>query len=125
MAVLILACLIGACVAISEHRKLLRYQLLRRSAKSLISVELRRQTYLDVTGSAEFPQPREKRVMAWRLGGVPFWHQSSSIGLPSELDARINHVAAHEFDDDFESCFRVAGNFEKATFLQPLNAFRY
>jgi hypothetical protein len=124
MAVLILACLIGACVAISEHRKLLRYQLLRRSPKSLISVELRRQTYLDVTGSAEFPQPREERVMAWRLGGMPVWSQSASIGLPPELDARINRVGAHEFDIDFGPSFRADGKFEKLSVLHPLNAFK-
>ena len=103
--------------ALAEHVKLSRYQLMHESTKHMIAVEVRRRTYLDRTGFAEFPMPREERVMVWRFGGLPLWIHSTSIGLPAEMDARIQHVKAHEFDEHFSAEFRADGQLDKATLL--------
>ncbi len=73
-----------------------------------ITVELRRHAHLARFGhdSLEFPQPREFRVITMRLGGIPLWYQEAAASLPLQADARIDSVAAAEFDHLFDSHFR-------------------
>lgn len=73
-----------------------------------ITVELRRHAQLArlAHDSLEYPQPREFRVVAMRLGGIPVWSQEAAVSLPAQADARIDSVAAAEFDHLFVSHFR-------------------
>lgn len=73
-----------------------------------ITVELRRHARLArlAHDSLEYPQPREFRVVTMRLGGIPVWSQESTVSLPAQADARIDSVAAAEFDHLFDSHFR-------------------
>jgi len=93
--------------ALVEHHRLLRYELVSHYRQGPLRCELRRRTYLAATMPGEFPHPLEERVIAWQLWGLPLWTARSIIGLPSELDTRIDHVAAAEFDRHFAARFRL------------------
>ena len=83
-------------------------QRLWRSAFGPFSVELRRRAHLTKAheDSLAFPQPRECRTLTMRCVGVPVWSCHSVVGLPAELDARIDSVSAGEFDHLFSPRFR-------------------
>ncbi|HEY8976942.1 MAG TPA: hypothetical protein VIN75_22190 [Burkholderiaceae bacterium] len=74
------------------------------------TVELRRHAGLARLGgdSCEYPQPREFRVMALRIGGIPLWSQQAIISLPTDADSRIGEVPASEFDHLFDRHFRMS-----------------
>ena len=50
----------------------------------------------------------ERDEPALRLGGIPVFCREESIGLPKELDARLDQVAAKDFDTHFSDAFRIA-----------------
>lgn len=83
-------------------------QRLWRLAYGPFSVELRRRAMLTKAhdDSLAFPQPRERRTLMMRLAGVPVWSFHSMVGLPPEVDARIDSVSAGEFDHLFSARFR-------------------
>lgn len=97
-------------LALREGRALKRHKLVEvrhRLPGGLLKQELRRRTYMDTTIPDSFPQPREERVVAWRLLHVPFFHQSSIVALPASTDTRIDAIEAHEFDAHFSASFRL------------------
>ena len=73
-----------------------------------LTIELRRHAGLAKLerDSLEYPQPREFRVITMRLGAVPLWSQQANVSLPMEADARIDAIAAGEFDGLFDAHFR-------------------
>ena len=75
-----------------------------------VTVELRRHAHLARLGgdSQEFPQPREFRLLALRVAGVPLWSQQAIVSLPAEAEAWIADVPAREFDHLFDSHFRLS-----------------
>ena len=74
-----------------------------------VTVELRRHAELARLGDDqhEFPQPREFRVVAMRVGGIPVWSQRAVAGLPLATDERIGHIPATEFDALFDRHFQI------------------
>jgi hypothetical protein len=60
--------------------------------------------------SLEYPQPREFRVLSMRIGGIPVWSQQCIVGLPADVDSRIDQVTAGEFDHLFAGQFRRTGS---------------
>lgn len=84
------------------------WQLLWRFRSGPITVELHRHACLArlAHDSLEYPQPREFRVVTLRVGGIPAWSQQATVSLPTQADARIDSVAAAEFDHLFHSHFR-------------------
>ncbi len=74
------------------------------------TVELRRHAEITRLGadSLEFPQPREFRVLSLRLAGIPIWSQVAIVSLPAASDERIDHIPATEFDQLFDSHFRLS-----------------
>lgn len=63
--------------------------------------ELWRQTYLSAPMPDTFPQPRERRLVVWRLAGLPLWTTQAVIALPLHMDAQIDHIDATTFDHHF------------------------
>jgi len=74
------------------------------------TVELRRHAGLARLGvdSLEFPQPREFRIVALRIGGIPVWSQQAIVSLPTDADARIGAIPPGEFDHLFGRHFRMS-----------------
>ncbi len=56
--------------------------------------------------SAEFPQPRETRLLSMRLAGIPLWSQREIISLPAQSDSRLSEITADEFDHLFTGEFQ-------------------
>jgi hypothetical protein len=56
----------------------------------------------------DFPQPREFRMLVLRLVGIPIFSRQEVIGLPTELDARLDQVSVTDFDAHFSDSFRIA-----------------
>lgn len=81
-----------------------------RFATGPFTVELRRHAEMTRLGSdsLEFPQPREFRVLSLRLAGIPLWSQVAIVSLPAASDERIDHIPAAEFDQLFDSHFRLS-----------------
>lgn len=81
-----------------------------RFASGPFTVELRRHAEITRLGSdsCEFPQPREFRVLSLRLAGIPVWSQVAIVSLPAASDERIDHIPATEFDQQFDSQFRLS-----------------
>ncbi len=81
-----------------------------RFASGPFTVELRRHADITRLGSdsQEFPQPREFRVLSLRLAGIPLWSQVAIVSLPAASDERIDHIPATEFDQLFDSHFRLS-----------------
>lgn len=96
-----------ASVAWSRHCESSRLQLLRISRRNGCTLELRRRALLQAASPGEFPQPREERVVMWRLAGVPVHVQRSVVGLPLQTDARIDSLTADEYDGRFSPWFRL------------------
>jgi len=78
----------------------------------LFTVELRRDAHLARLGrdSLEFPQPREFRVLATCVAGLPVWSQQSIVSLPAEAEGCIDDVAAADFDHLFDDPFRLGSS---------------
>jgi len=76
----------------------------------LVTVDLRRDAHLARLGSdsLEFPQPREFRVLATCVAGMPVWSQQSIVSLPAEVEGWIDGVAAADFDHLFDDPFRLS-----------------
>jgi hypothetical protein len=108
LTLLLLALLVVGARTIHWRHRFFGWESLWRFRSGPITVELRRHAQLARLGhdSLEYPQPREFRVIAMRLGGVPLWSQEATVSLPTQADARIDSVAAAEFDHLFEAHFR-------------------
>lgn len=105
---LLLASLAAAARTAHWHHRFHGWESLWRFRSGPVTVELLRHPRLARLGhdSLEYPQPREFRVIAMRLGGIPLWSQEATVSLPAQADARIDAIAASEFDHLFESHFR-------------------
>jgi hypothetical protein len=78
--------------------------------QGLVTVELRRDAHLARMGSdsMEFPQPREFRILATRVAGIPVWSQQEIVGLPAEVEGWIADIPAAEFDHLFDARFQLS-----------------
>jgi len=83
-------------------------QCLWQFGAGLLSVDLRRRALLARVehDSQDFPQPRELRVLTFRVAGIPFWFERCMEALPLSVDARIDSVCAEEFDHLFGRRFQ-------------------
>ncbi|MET0383842.1 MAG: hypothetical protein ABW032_10525 [Burkholderiaceae bacterium] len=90
-------------------RRLAGWERLWRFTSGPLTIELHRHAGMSRFGSdlIEFPQPREYRTMSMRVAGIPIWSQHAIISLPAESDARIEKIAAGEFDQLFTRQFRM------------------
>ena len=95
--------------ALYVRHMLRRWQALWRCTTGPITVELRRHCMLTKFGndSLEFPHPLEFRLLSMRVAGIPVWSAQSVVSLPFDADARIDRVAADEFDHLFAARFRA------------------
>ena len=59
---------------------------------------------------SEFPTPREERIRVLRLLGIVLWHSEMSVGLPNSACECIEKITPEEFDRQFPSWLRLAGN---------------
>lgn len=89
------------------HHHLGHYRLLRTRRQRWLSAELRCRDYLIAPHPDVFPEPREERLVVWRLFGCVVYLQRSSVALPSQCDARIGSIGACDFDARFENSFRL------------------
>jgi hypothetical protein len=69
--------------------------------------ELLQRTYLEASSADEFPQPREMRAIAIRLGGCALGFRLAGVNLPLQCDARIDAIDPTEFDHHFRGDFRL------------------
>ena len=90
-----------------RHRQLSRHALVRRQQRHGITIELRRHCHLERCVPDAFPQPREERLLTWRVLGLPVHTQRFSVGLPLGSDSRLGHIGADEFDRCFPPHYRV------------------
>ena len=93
---------------IQARRVLRSCDRVRRTRDGLFTCELWRRTYLAAPTPGDFPQPREERVLAWSLAGLPLWQRRRVIALPLNMDAQISDIPAETFDQHFSSHFRLA-----------------
>ncbi len=90
--------------------KLADGSMVESSTCGAVKLELRRRVavFKPEGDSQAFPQPREVRMLVLRLGGIPVFCREESIGLPKEMDARLDQVSAKDFDAHFSDAFRIA-----------------
>lgn len=107
----LLALLVLAARAFQVRHRLAAWQSLWHFRHGPITVELRRHAHLARldADSLDYPLPREFRVLSLRVGGIPVWSQQAIVGLPAQVEARIDSVPAGEFDHLFERQFRLGG----------------
>ena len=107
MITLLLLALAGRCWLL--HVVAARHTRLRRSGPGLWSVELRRRACVCSMPRdlQDYPQPREFRILVWRLAGCPLWWRGSVVGLPLHCDATVDTLEAHRFDHLFSGPFRL------------------
>ena len=91
------------------HRQLGRYELMQQSGSVWKGSELRRHALVSRSDDdlQEFPQPREIRLRALRVLGLPLWVQRCTVSLPTHVDARIDELRGDEFDHLFSARFRI------------------
>lgn len=89
------------------HLHLGRYRLLRSRRQRGLSAELRCRDFLIAPHHDAFPEPREERLVVWRVLGCVVYLQRRSVALPSQCDARIGSIAAGDFDARFDHGFRL------------------
>lgn len=104
----VLALLALAARALHVRLALAGWERLWRFTSGPVTVELRRHAAMARLGhdSLAYPQPREFRTLSMRIAGIPVWSQQSIVGLPAEVDSRIDAVTAAEFDHLFAGEFR-------------------
>jgi hypothetical protein len=73
------------------------------------TVELRRRACICTLPNdlQPYPQPREFRILVWRLAGMPVWCRGCFISLPVHCDATVNQLDAQQFDHLFSGPFRL------------------
>lgn len=74
------------------------------------TVELRRRACVcSVPNDLQaYPQPREFRILVWRVAGVPLWCRACFVSLPLQCDATVGQLDAQQFDQLFDGPFRLA-----------------
>ena len=102
------------------HAVAARHTRLRRSGPGWWTVELRRRACVCSMPRdlQDFPQPREFRILVWRLAGCPLWWRGSVVSLPLHFDAMIDTLEAQRFDHLFSGPFRL----QPPTLLPPAGA---
>lgn len=90
-----------------QRRTLRHHQMLGHRSIGPLQLELRRRASLQSSPGALFPEPREERVLIWRLLSLTLYRQTLSVGLPAQCDARIDEVGAEESDRLFQARFRI------------------
>lgn len=83
------------------------YRVVRTRRKGWMTAELRYRDFLIAPHREAFPEPREERLVVWRLLGCVIYVRRRSVALPSQCDARINHISERDFDARFENDFRL------------------
>jgi hypothetical protein len=84
-------------------------ELLRRSSRGWLTIELRRRAaVMRMKGDLQdYPCPREVRIRTLRCSGIPIWQDVCSIGLPPQCDACIDQLRAEQFDHMFNRDFQL------------------
>ncbi|WP_027474182.1 hypothetical protein [Curvibacter gracilis] len=90
-----------------RHLHLGRYRTVRSRRVGWLTAELRYRDFLEAPNQEAFPEPREERLVVWRLLGCVVYVRRRSVALPSQCDARINHISERDFDARFENDFRL------------------
>jgi hypothetical protein len=113
--------MMAAAQMLRLQRQLQCSEQLWRSGSGLLSVELRRRARVTRLADdlQEFPQPREFRVLAMRLAGLPLWQRECFVSLPQHFDVRIDQVRAEEFDGAFDASFRLGSPLAAARLIDP------
>ena len=90
-----------------RHLHLGRYRTVRCRRVGWLTAELRYRDFLIAPYQEAFPEPREERLVVWRLLGCVVYVRRRSVALPSQCDARINQISERDFDARFENDFRL------------------
>lgn len=102
--------LIGFIVLLAWQQRRLQlnqYRLVRSRRRGLFRLELHYRDLLETPPGLAFPEPREERLLVWRLFGCVVYVRRRSVALPSQCDARINQISERDFDARFENDFRL------------------
>ncbi len=103
----LLLALAGRTLLLQRHAA--RHAWLRSSGTGWWTVELRRLACVCSMPHdlQPYPQPREFRVLVWRLAGVPLWWRGCFVGLPVHCDATVAELGAQHFDHLFQAAFQL------------------
>lgn len=109
----LMACMVLLALArsIGLWRELTPFERVRASACAGGTFELYRRALVCRAShdTQEFPQPREIRILVFRLAGVvPVFCRREAIGLPLHCDARVHQLRTEDFDAHFSGRFRLA-----------------
>lgn len=89
-------------------RAMLRHhQPLGQRSTGPVHTALLRHASLQSSPGSPFPEPREERVLLWRLLGLTLHSRRCSVALPAQWDARIDSVGAEESDALFRGAYRL------------------
>jgi hypothetical protein len=104
---LLLLALAGRTLVLQRHAA--SHGWLRCSGPGWWTVELRRRACVCSMPNdlQAYPQPREFRILVWRLAGVPLWWRGCFVGLPLHCDATVAQLDAQQFDHLFSGAFRL------------------
>ncbi len=91
------------------QRHAARHSRLRSRGPGWWTVELRRRACICSLPNdlQAYPQPREFRILVWRLAGVPLWWRGCFVSLPLHCDATVGQLDAQQFDQLFEGPYRL------------------
>jgi hypothetical protein len=105
-----LAALVLAVRSVHLRWRLAAWECVWHVRHGLVTVDLRRDAHLARLGSdsQEFPQPREFRVLATCVAGLPMWSRQSIVSLPAEAEGWIAGIGAADFDHLFDEPFRLS-----------------
>lgn len=91
-----------------QHRlDLGRYRTVRRRRVGWLTAELCYRDFLVAPHQEAFPEPREERLVVWRLLGCVVYLRRRSVALPIQCDARIHQISERDFDARFDNDFRL------------------
>ena len=85
---------------------------IRTERQGWLTCEVRRRVGMEKIPDhvSEFPVPREERIRVFRLLGLVLWHREMSVALPNTACECFEKVAPADFDRQFPSWLRLAGN---------------
>jgi len=104
---LLMLALAGRSLVLQCHAA--RHGQVHRRGPGWWTVELRRRACMSSLPNdlQAYPQPREFRILVWRLAGVPLWWRGSFVSLPLHCDATVGQLDAQQFDQLFDSPYRL------------------
>jgi len=84
---------------------------IRTRQKRWVRIELRRRVAMEHLPEhvAQFPVPREERILVGRCLGCILWHREESVALPESACTHLGDISPQEFDREFPAWARVVG----------------